>query len=215
MSYFTSISRVSDGLPLAEALDSDGLSELDAYRAQAKKIVKTLSRKSQSKLTIETGDYYFAYSIVNDVCYLTLCEKSYPKKLAFKFLEELQKEFDIQYADEITSAKRPYAFLKFDTFIQKTKKVYSDTRSQRNLNKVTEDLTEIREIMNKNITDILGRGETIDSVSKKSSELLVKSGLYKKQAKDLNTGMLLRKYAWLIIGLSIILLFLFIRFYWY
>jgi len=168
MSSFTFIVRVSDGLPLAEAMDSE-LPELEVYRAQAKKIIKTLSLKSKSKLTIDTGGYYFAYSIVNDVCYLTLCDRSYPKKLAFKFLEELQKEFDIQYGDEISSAKRPYAFLKFDTFIQKTKKVYSDTRSQRNLTKVNEDLSEIREVMHKSIQDILGRGETIDSVSKKSS----------------------------------------------
>jgi len=127
----------------------------------------------------------------------------------------LQKEFDINYGDEIAAAKRPYAFLKFDTFIQKTKKVYSDTRSQRNLTKVTEDLTEIREVMHKSISDILGRGETIDSVSKKSSELLVKSGAYKKQAKDLNAGMWLRKYGWVILALGITLFFLFLRFYWY
>jgi hypothetical protein len=35
---------------------------------------------------------------------------------------------------------RPYAFVKFDTFIQRTKKQYQDPRNQRNLQKLNEDL---------------------------------------------------------------------------
>eukprot|EP01114_Cavostelium_apophysatum_P009951 TRINITY_DN2328_c0_g1_i1.p1 TRINITY_DN2328_c0_g1~~TRINITY_DN2328_c0_g1_i1.p1 ORF type:complete len:179 (+),score=27.85 TRINITY_DN2328_c0_g1_i1:83-619(+) len=141
MTILTLIARLSDGLMLSEAMDSadDKVADVDAFRTQAKKIIKSLSRKSPTKMTVETGNYYFCYIIEGDIVYLTLCERSYPKKLAVKFLEELQKEFDIQYGAEALTTKRPYAFIKFDTFIQKTKKVYADTRSQRNLSKVTEE----------------------------------------------------------------------------
>lgn len=47
------------------------------------------------------------------VCYLTLCEKAYPKKLAFSYLEELQKEFWAEFGNEVGTAARPYAFIKF------------------------------------------------------------------------------------------------------
>lgn len=57
--------------------------------------------------------FIIRYIIEGDVVYLTLCEKSYPKKLAFTFLEELQKEFDTSYSSEVAAAKRPYAFIKF------------------------------------------------------------------------------------------------------
>lgn len=50
-----------------------------------------------------------------------------------------------------------------DTFIQKTKKLYLDTRTQRNLNKLTVDVHEVTNIMTKNIQDILGQGEKMDS----------------------------------------------------
>lgn len=49
-----------------------------------------------------------------------------------------------------------------DTFIQKTKKLYMDTKSQRNLNKISSDLKDIERLMTKNIQDILGRGAKID-----------------------------------------------------
>lgn len=163
MAALTLIARVSDGLILSEAMDNDASGELDVFRTQAKKIFKTLSPMSQKAMTIDTGNHYFAYLIAGDVCYLTLCERGYPKKLIFKFLEELQKEFEFQYAAEVPTAKRPYAFIKFDTVIQKTKKAYADSRTARNLQRVTEDLTDVQRIMNKNIADILGRGEKIDS----------------------------------------------------
>jgi vesicle transport protein SEC22 len=54
-----------------------------------------------------------SYSIEGNVVYLTLCDKTYPKRLAFSYLEEVQKEFQEQYAREIDTAARPYAFVKF------------------------------------------------------------------------------------------------------
>lgn len=52
-----------------------------------------------------------------------------------------------------------------DTFIQKTKKLYMDTRTQRNLNKLNEDLTEIHNIVTRNVQDVLGQGEKLDRAS--------------------------------------------------
>ena len=57
-----------------------------------------------------------------------------------------------------------------DTYIQKTRKLYMDTRTQRNINKLNEDLTEVHSIMTKNIQDVLGQGERLDS--KQSNPIL-------------------------------------------
>ena len=51
-----------------------------------------------------------------------------------------------------------------DTFIQKTKKLYMDTRANRNhLKMMSEDLRDIQGIMTKNIQEVLGRGELLES----------------------------------------------------
>lgn len=50
-----------------------------------------------------------------------------------------------------------------DTFIQKTKKLYLDTRTQRNLSKLNDDLAEVHSIMTRNIQEVLGQGEKLDS----------------------------------------------------
>jgi len=233
MTILTLIARVSDGLMLAEAMETDAKAEWEEYRNQAKRIIKSISSKGigigtngssngggesgkgeKERVSVDLGgsdgNYYICYITENDVCYLTLCEKSYPKKLAIKFLEELQKEFDIQYGHDIPSTKRPYAFIKFDTFIQKTKKVYSDTRSQKNLHRVAEDLSDVNKIMTKNISDILERGEKINSVAKKSDAILAYSEKYEKAAKNLNIGLLWRQYG----PPALILVFILFVFYW-
>jgi hypothetical protein len=50
-----------------------------------------------------------------------------------------------------------------DTFIQKTKKLYLDTRTQRNITKLSQDIAEVHTVMTRNIQDVLGQGERLDS----------------------------------------------------
>ncbi len=48
------------------------------------------------------------------ITFLSLCEESYPKVLAFCFLDEVQKEFIVRYDNfKISSVKRPYAFIEY------------------------------------------------------------------------------------------------------
>lgn len=64
-------------------------------------------------MTIDCGNFAFHVLIDNSVCYVTLAEKAYPKKLAFQYLEELSNEFSRLYGASVESVTRPYAFIKF------------------------------------------------------------------------------------------------------
>ena len=119
-----------------------------------------------------------------------MCDRAYPKKLAFQYLEDLKNEFERVYGNQIETAARPYAFIKFgklllnhmvsvisicwttflvsalwhilDTFIQKTKKMYQDTTTQRNISKLNDELYEVHQIMTRNVQEVLGVGEKLD-----------------------------------------------------
>src|SRR5437868_829046 len=49
-----------------------------------------------------------------------------------------------------------------DSFIQKTKKLYKDSTSLRNLNKVSSDLKDVTRLLQQNIDDVLQRGAKIE-----------------------------------------------------
>lgn len=40
-------------------------------------------------------------------------DRGYPKKLAYQYLEDLHQEFSRQYGQQVETAARPYAFIKF------------------------------------------------------------------------------------------------------
>lgn len=214
MVKLTMIARVTDGLPLAEGLD-DGRDQkdLEFYKQQAKTLFKKLSQGQHepSRMSIETGPNVFHYIIENGVCYLTMCDRSYPKKLAFQYLEDLKREFEKVNRSQIETVARPYAFIKFDTFIQKTRKLYLDTRTQRNLAKLNDDLYEVQQIMTRNIQEVLGVGEKLDQVSQLSSRLSSESRIYAEKAKDLSRQAFIRKWAPVAIVVGVVLLLLWVR----
>ncbi|KAJ0070034.1 hypothetical protein NL108_000297, partial [Boleophthalmus pectinirostris] len=79
------------------------------------------------------------------VGYLMVCTASYPNVLSFCFLDELQREFIITYDPKrISSVVRPYSFIEFDTFIQKTKQRYNNPRSLSTKLNLSDMQTEIR-----------------------------------------------------------------------
>lgn len=51
--------------------------------------------------------------IAQGVCYLLLCEASFPKKMAFAYLEDLHTEFFDQYGRKVPTVTRPYSFIEF------------------------------------------------------------------------------------------------------
>eukprot|EP00050_Salpingoeca_kvevrii_P002351 m.191227 g.191227 ORF g.191227 m.191227 type:complete len:236 (-) comp10592_c1_seq1:5948-6655(-) len=189
-------------------------SELSLHKSQAKMLFKKLSDNSPSRCTLEaTGNYIFHYAIEDGVCYLVICEKSFSKKLAFGYLEELRKQFQHEYGSKVDTVARPYAFIAFDNTIQKLKRNYSDERgAHRNLHKLNEELQDVQRIMMQNIDEVLDRGEKIDSLSSKASNLSANSRMYLKDAKYLSWQAMMRKYGPIAVVAFIVLLFIYIKF---
>eukprot|EP01120_Amphizonella_sp_Union-15-10_P016798 TRINITY_DN907_c0_g1_i1.p1 TRINITY_DN907_c0_g1~~TRINITY_DN907_c0_g1_i1.p1 ORF type:complete len:253 (-),score=42.30 TRINITY_DN907_c0_g1_i1:63-725(-) len=220
MPLSTFIVRLTDKLILVETLlehsDSETKSSYETFRKQAKDLFKKMSHNSEPSGIIISEPNYFLYVIEQNILYMTLCEKAYPKRLAYNFLEEIKKEFDIQFGGEVMRAGlRPYAFQKFDTFIQKTKALYRDTKAQKNLDRVSKDLKDVNRIMTQNIKDILTRDGKLEAVADRSSLLLNQAQRYKDRTTKMNSLYYWRTYGPILAGAVIILLFLVLRFYWF
>ncbi|KAG5616952.1 hypothetical protein H5410_016776 [Solanum commersonii] len=136
----TIIGRVSDGMPLAQGprLHEENNDVLTTYKKQAEFILKEIYLQAlpSSKMTILVDHHCFNYTVENGICYLTLCESSYPRKLAFHYLQDLQQEFERLDSSLVDRITKPYTFIKLDTVIGNIRKQYVDTRTQANLSKL-------------------------------------------------------------------------------
>ncbi|KAJ3097905.1 SNAP receptor [Phlyctochytrium planicorne] len=117
------------------------------HKKLAKSLCKLLSGSGEFplKASISAGEFTFHYSIENNIDFISICDKSYPRLLAFSFLTEVSKGFSDEVKSSsqgwsgVTSIVRPYAFIRFEPFIQSTRKRYQNTRQL----KPQEDLVEL------------------------------------------------------------------------
>lgn len=131
-----------------------------------------------------------------------------PKNWHFSYLLEISHEFFNSHGNEALSNKaRPYGFNSFDNFLQKTKKIYQDQRAQSNLDKLNNDLIDVKKVMTKNIEDLLYRGDSLDKMSDLSSSLKQDSLKYKRRAQRINFEAMLRQYI-PIVGAGLIFVFM-------
>lgn len=196
MMLHTLIARLDDVMPLAASTENSR-QNIDDQKQQAKRIVKLLSESSPAEMSISAGHYYFIYIIKSGVAFLTLCENAYPKKLAMAFLNEIASEFHNLYSSQIESASRPYQFVSsinhFDHFIEQTKKLYVDTRSQQNLQRLQDDLHDVQGIMARNITEVLDRGTKLENLTQQSELLSYESKKYSDMTAKLKFMAMMRK----------------------
>ncbi|KAI3958404.1 hypothetical protein MKW98_011092 [Papaver atlanticum] len=136
------------------------------YKQQAEFILKEMCRGAllPSKMSINIDDQYCFkypfYLIEKGICYITLCESSYPRNLAFHYLHDLNKEIDVTCLSPFLipifyTLSKPYNFIKFDNVIANIRRRYLDTRTQANLSKLNENRRQDLDVITEDISKII------------------------------------------------------------
>lgn len=225
------IARVSDGMLLVASMDTRSEKEetMDVYKSQARQVLKSVTPDSPAKCSIESGPlrfqsfsrfrlgpFIFHYLISEGVCYLCLTRKTYPKQLAFKYLDEVAEAFVEELGHDwksaVETAARPYAFIKFDKTLQRKRREFSDPTDRQNQAKIDDDIADITSIMKRNIDEVLNRGEKLDRLVETTSNLKNEAHKYKWGAKKFSALVFWRQYAPLIAILSLVIFVLYVKF---
>ncbi|KAL7508335.1 hypothetical protein ACHAXN_005414 [Cyclotella atomus] len=221
----TFVARLSDGLPLVANTSPDaGAAVNQDHKIQAKDILRGLGGTRQAaRMSIDTNNnLIFHYLLRDTLCYLTLTEQSYPKRLAFLYLEEIADAFLESLANDhgdrwreaVDTTARPYAFIKFEQVIQRKRKDFIDPTSRQNTTKLNEDLADIQSIMRTNINEVLNRGEKLENVSNISNNLVAESKKFKWGAKKLSWQAMVNQYAPIVVMVVFVLFVLYMKFFW-
>ncbi|KAJ8448705.1 hypothetical protein Cgig2_010592 [Carnegiea gigantea] len=170
MVKFTIIGRIRDGMPLAQGLryvndENDIFSSY--YKQQAEFILKEISTGSLApvpKMTIRLDHQHsFNCLVANGVCFITLCESSYPRTLAFHYLQDLRQELEkFENHQLMEGITKPYGFLKFEGVISSIRKKYIDTRTQANLKKLMANPAQDSDIIVENMSTLVQNRRQLD-----------------------------------------------------
>uniref|UniRef100_F7DSX3 Vesicle-trafficking protein SEC22c n=2 Tax=Equus TaxID=9789 RepID=F7DSX3_HORSE len=143
MILFACVVRVRDGLPLSASTDFYHTQDFLECRRRLKTLALRLAQYP-GRGSAEGRDFNIHFSSLGDVACMAICSRQCPAAMAFCFLETLWWEFTASY--DITCiglASRPYAFLEFDSIIQKAKwhfNYVNSTQMESSLQKIQEEL---------------------------------------------------------------------------
>ncbi|PWA90529.1 SNARE-like superfamily protein [Artemisia annua] len=120
----------------------------------------------------------------NGLCALGFMDDHYPVRSAFSLLNQVLDEYQKNFGDSWKGAQadstQPWPYL--DEALTR----FQDPAQADKLLKIQRELDETKIILHKTIDSVLERGEKLDSLVEKSSDLSTASQMFYKQAKKTN-----------------------------
>lgn len=213
----TTIFQYSTGTPLAASSDDSKDSALIEMKRKLRGVVSAVTngneQPAEGSLDADTFTVHYRADHDNDIVVVAVTKAGFPSQLVASYIAELHGEFTHVYTPEMTACAsrgetlRPYQFMSFETFISKTKRVYADARAKDGLTDVSHQLRDVKNIMHRNISDLLNRGEELNELHNLSSTLKSQSEKYKKYAGKINWDLFVKKWTPVaIVGFFVLLL---------
>ncbi|XP_020245554.1 VAMP-like protein YKT61 isoform X2 [Asparagus officinalis] len=147
---------------------------------------RTVAKRTQpgQRQSVQHEEYKVHAYNRNGLCALGFMDDHYPVRSAFSLLnmvlDEYQKAFGEAWRSVQADVSEPWPYL--ENALTK----YQDPAEADKLLKIQRDLDETKIILHKTIDSVLERGEKLDSLVEKSSDLSAASQMFYKQAKKTN-----------------------------
>jgi synaptobrevin family protein YKT6 len=121
------------------------------------------------------------------LCGIVISDNEYPERVAHTLISKMLNDFDKCYNIQEWKLINKDSNDKFESFsnnqLTKYIKDYQDPKNNDQLLKIQQNLDEIKDIMHKNLEDVLRRGETLDTLLQKSEDIGEVSKMFHTKAK--------------------------------
>ena len=99
--------------------------------------------------------------------------------------------------------------MKFERIVNKKRKEYRDVNTKENIDKLNQELVDVKNIMSESFEMLLNRDKNLNKLSELGQNLAADSGKFKKDANKLKHMYFLKKYMTYIV-IAVVLVFLII-----
>ncbi|KAK8698588.1 hypothetical protein V6N13_114700 [Hibiscus sabdariffa] len=178
----------SDPIILANATDVSrfGYFQRPSVREFIVFVSRTVAKRTPpgQRQSVQHEEYKVHAYNRNGLCALGFMDDHYPVRSAFSLLnqvlDEYQKNFGESWRNAQADSTEPWPYLN-DALTK-----FQDPAEADKLLKIQRELDETKIILHKTIDSVLERGEKLDSLVEKSSDLSAASQMFYKQAKKTN-----------------------------
>ncbi|GAB2289110.1 VAMP-like protein ykt61 [Dionaea muscipula] len=149
-------------------------------------VSRTVAKRTQpgQRQTVQHEEYKVHAYNRDGLCALGFMDDHYPVRSAFSLLNKVLDEYLKNFAESWRTIQsdnaQPWPYL------NEALARYQDPAEADKLLKIQRELDETKIILHKTIDSVLARGERLDSLVEKSSDLSAASQMFYKQAKKTN-----------------------------
>ncbi|MBA0846947.1 hypothetical protein Goshw_009831 [Gossypium schwendimanii] len=178
----------ADPIILANACDVShfGFFQRSSVREFIVFVSRTVGKRTPpgQRQSVQHDEYKVHSYNRNGLCVIGFMDDHYPVRSAFSLLnqviDEYQKNFGESWRTAQADSTEPWPYL--DNALTK----YQDPAEADKLLKIQRELDETKIILHQTIDSVLARGEKLDSLVEKSSDLSAASQMFYSQAKKTN-----------------------------
>lgn len=167
----------------------------------------TVARTLLGKIPPEDGKasyaydrYLFHYIVKGGLTYLCMADETMGRTVPYDFLREVCSRFEAAFGDRAKTAIA-YAFnADFEGELARQMEAFNEKARNVKIAKVQKELSDVKDIMVQNIDKVLARGEKIELLVDKSSNLDRQALVFKKEATKMKRAFWWKSVrAWLLI----------------
>eukprot|EP01027_Heterolobosea_sp_BB2_P010654 GEZU01015614.1.p1 GENE.GEZU01015614.1~~GEZU01015614.1.p1 ORF type:complete len:205 (+),score=63.81 GEZU01015614.1:95-709(+) len=177
-------------LSAAFDLSSFGFFQRGSVKEFAIFLSRTLAKRTQpgTRQQVEQNEYFcYVHSRTNGIAVALIADAEYPSRVAFSLCSKVLQDFTDKYSGRWeddkynTDYSLPYPDL--EPMLQK----YQNPSEADSIMKIQKELDETKTIMHQAIENVLERGEKIDNLVEKSTDISMASKAFYTSAKKQNS----------------------------
>ena len=169
-----------------EDVDEFGYFQRSSVREMLTFISRTIVKRTQpgQRQSVEQDQYLVHVSNRGGLVAIAVMDKEYPTRAAFSVLGKMSDDYVTRFGDswKTVSGDDPRG----NEALAAAIKMYQDPHEADKILRIQRELDETKIVLHKTIDSVLARGEKLDNLVHKSTDLSLASQMFYKQAKKQN-----------------------------
>lgn len=157
---------------------------------------------NDNKMSYVADRHIFHYIVEDGITYLCMADEEFGRRLPFAFLEDIKNRFRATYAERGKTALAYGMNADFSRVLQNQMDYYSNNPNADRINRVRNEIDEVKSVMVQNIEKVLERGERIELLVDRTEQLNQQGFQFKKKATQVK-----RRMWWKSVKVLVILIF--------
>jgi len=144
---------------------------------------------NDNKMSYVADRHIFHYIVEDGLTYLCMADEEFGRRLPFAFLEDIKNRFKATYAERGKTALAYGMNADFSRVLQNQMDYYSNNPNADRINRVRNEIDEVKTVMVQNIEKVLERGERIELLVDRTENLNQTAFQFKKKATQVKRRM--------------------------